>query len=171
MCAAIVQLYRMYYLYYLVICVSFNSCAVYLYYFASPTQILRVLAAPKQLVPATTSTTRRPSRANGGAPVPGPMVALPFWRVLTSVRPTPVPPIPPPVHMSHPASNQPKHKSQCFLIQPIRYDPIQPIQYNPDEDTIRYSQSSRHDNTIQPMIRYDPVSPLTRKSHSISILS
>ena len=34
---------------------------------------------------------RRPSRANGGAPVPAPMVALLFQWVLTSVRPTPVP--------------------------------------------------------------------------------
>ena len=34
---------------------------------------------------------RRPSRANGGAPVPAPMVALPFRRVLTSVRTNPVP--------------------------------------------------------------------------------
>ena len=37
---------------------------------------------------------RCPSRANGGAPVPAPVVALPFWRLLTFVRPTPVPPSP-----------------------------------------------------------------------------
>ena len=37
-------------------------------------------------------TARRPSRSNGGTPVPAPMVALPFRRLLTSVRPTPAPP-------------------------------------------------------------------------------
>ena len=57
----------------------------------------------------------RPSRANGGAPIPAPMVALPFRRLLTFVRPTPVPPAPHPVHPSHPShpshvgSNQPAH--------------------------------------------------------------
>ena len=34
---------------------------------------------------------RRPSRANGSAPIPVPMVALLFRQVLTSVRPTTVP--------------------------------------------------------------------------------
>ena len=55
---------------------------------------------------------RRPLRANGGAPVPSPMVALPFWRLLMFVRPTPVPPTPHPVYSSHPShvgSNQPAH--------------------------------------------------------------
>ena len=68
--AAIVQLYRTYYLYYLVLRVSSNFCADDLYYFASPTKILRALAVPTQSVPATAS--RRPSRSNGGAPVPAP---------------------------------------------------------------------------------------------------
>ena len=116
-------------------------------------------------------TARCPSRANGGASVPAPMVALPFWRVLTSVSPTSVPPTPHtvhPSHPSHPASNQPAHKNQCFLIQQIRYDPIQPIKYDPVNDTIL---SIRQYNKIHPMIRYDPVSPLIRKTHSIPILS
>ena len=120
--AAIVQLYRTYSLYYPVLCVSSDSCALYLYYFASPTQILRVLAAPTQLVQPPLPIARRPSRTNGDTPVPAPMVALLFQRVLTSVRPTPVPPMPHPVHPSHPshpASNQTAHKSQCFLIQTI----------------------------------------------------
>ena len=79
LCAAIVQFYRMYSLYYLVLCVSSDLCAVYLYYFYFLTQILRVLAAPTQLVPATISHSPPPlksqwwrsfSGANGGAPVP-----------------------------------------------------------------------------------------------------
>ena len=68
------------------------------------------------------------SRSNGGAPVPAPIVALPFRQVLMSVCTTPVPPTPHPVHPyhpSHPSINNPMHKSQCLLIQPIRYDPIQ----------------------------------------------
>ena len=54
------------------------------------------------------------SRDNGGAPVPAPMVALLFRRVLTFVCPTPVPPTPHPVHPSHPSqigSNQPAHRN------------------------------------------------------------
>ena len=128
-CAAIVQFYRTYSLYYLVICVSSDSCALYLYYFASPTQILRLLAAPTQLVLYTTCHSPPPlkiqwwrscSGAHVGAPVPaGANIRL--------------------SHPSHPASNQPAHKSQCFLIQPIRYNPIAPIRYDPAGDTIRSS--------------------------------
>ena len=67
-------------------------------------------------------------RANGSAPVPVLMVALLFRRVLTLVRPTPVPPTPHPVHLSHPGSNQPAHKSQCSdPANTIQYYPIQPI--------------------------------------------
>ena len=64
-------------------------------------------------------TACRPSRANGGDPVPAPMVDLPFQRLLTLVHPTHVPPTSHPIHPSHPShssSNQPAHKSQCFLI-------------------------------------------------------
>ena len=98
---------------------------------------------------------RRIPRSNGGSPVLAPMVALLFWRVLMSVRPTPIPPTSHPVHPphpSHPASNHPAHKRQCLLIQPIRYDPIQTIQYDPAANTI---QSSQYD-TIKPTIRYNP---------------
>ena len=49
--AAIVQLYCTYSLYYPVLRVSSDLCAVCLYYSAAPTQILRALAAPMQLVP------------------------------------------------------------------------------------------------------------------------
>ena len=79
-----------------------------------------------------------------------PIVALPFWRLLTSVHPTPVPPKSHPVHpshLSHPDSNQPAHKIQCFLRRSSRYD------------------------TIQPTIRYDPSSPPIRKNHPRPILS
>ena len=62
---------------------------------------------------------RHPSRANGGAPVPAPMVDLPFWRLLTSIRPIPVSPTTHPIHPSHPShpgSKHPMRKNQCFLI-------------------------------------------------------
>ena len=76
---------------------------------------------------------RHPSIDNGSAPVLAPIVELPFRWVLTSVRPTPVPPTPHQVHPSHtshtshpshPGSNQPMHKSRCVLIQPIRSNTI-----------------------------------------------
>ena len=56
---------------------------------------------------------RCPSRANGGAPVPVPMVALPFRRLIMFVRPTPVPLTPHqfhPFHLSLVCSNQPVHR-------------------------------------------------------------
>ena len=96
--------------------------------------------------------------AHGVAPVPAG----------ANVRPTPIPPTPHQVHLSHPASNQKRHKSQCFIIQTMWYNLIQPIQYDPVKYTIL---SSRQYNKIQPMIPYDPVSPLTWKNHSIPILS
>ena len=63
LCAAIVQFYHPYYLYYLVLCVSFNLCAIYFYCVASPTQIIRALAALTQLVPATASHRPSPLRS------------------------------------------------------------------------------------------------------------
>ena len=69
MCVAIVQLYRMYSLYYPVLRVSSDLCAVYLYYFAAPTQILRALAAPTQLVPATASHRLPPLKHRRTLPV------------------------------------------------------------------------------------------------------
>ena len=79
--AAIVQLYRTYSLYYLVLYVSSNLCAVYWYYFSAQTQILCALAAPKKLVTATNSHSQPPlkiqlwrsySGSDGGAPVLAP---------------------------------------------------------------------------------------------------
>ena len=77
-------------------------------------------------------TARRPSRANGGAPVPDTMVALLFRYLLTSVRPTPVPPMSHPVHLYRPfhlyvpysqlPASIPVHKSQFFPEQ--QYDTI-----------------------------------------------
>ena len=56
LCATIVQFYCTYSLYYLVLCFSLNLCVAYLYYFSSLTQIICTLAAPTQLVAATTSS-------------------------------------------------------------------------------------------------------------------
>ena len=99
-------------------------CAFYLYCFTSPTQILRVLAAPTKLVPATTSHSARcPSRANGGATFPAPMVALPFRHLLMFVCLTPVPPTPNQVHLFHSSlvcSNQPANGGTPVLALPFR---------------------------------------------------
>ena len=54
-CAAIVQLHRKYYLYYIVLHLSSDFCAAYLDYSAALTQKLRALAAPTKLVVATAS--------------------------------------------------------------------------------------------------------------------
>ena len=100
-----------------------DLCALFMYCFTSPTQILRVLAAPTKLVPATTHIARCPSRANGGAPVPAPMVALPLRRLLTFVRPTPVPPKPYQVHLSHSSlvsSNHTSNGGALVLLLPFR---------------------------------------------------
>ena len=74
-----------------------------------------------------------PSRDNGGTPI----LALPFWRALMTVHPTPVPPTPHlvhpyhPSHSSHPCSNRPMHKTMCphpaIMIQSNPANPIQPI--------------------------------------------
>ena len=133
LCAAIVQLYRTYYVYYFALRVSFDLCAVYLYYFVAPTQILRALAAPMKLVPATASHHppllksqwwRSRSGANGGS---------------TIITPANVgPSIPPPSHQCpiqsiytiQPVENQPAHKSQFLLANP-RPIQIRSSQYYP----------------------------------------
>ena len=95
-------------------------------------------------------------------------MALPLRRVLTSVRPTPIPPMPHPVHpyhlshLSHPDINQPAHKSQCFLIQTIRYDLIQPIRYDPANNTIGSIRRLRYnpaDDTIWSSVSSDQKDP------------
>ena len=122
MCAAMVQLYRMYNLYCLLLRVSSDLFALYFYYIAVPTEILRSLdSAPLQLqrnwCQPPLPTACRSSRANGGAPVPAPMVALPFRRLLSSVRRTPVLPMPHSFHLSYPAFpgswSTPTHRSLC----------------------------------------------------------
>ena len=112
MCAAKVKFYRTYSLYYLVLCVSYDFCAVYLYFFTSTTQILRVIVAPTQLVPATTPHSpphlksqwwSSCSGSNGGSPVPEG----------ANVGPShPCPPTPHPFHPSH------------FPIQPVNIQSI-----------------------------------------------
>ena len=118
--AAIVQFYCTCSLYYLVLRVSYNLCAVYLYYFATPTQILRALAAPAQLVPATTYHHPPPlksqwwcscSGANGGAPV----------QAGANVGPS----IPPPSHQSPIQSIRPISLIQPVISQSILYALVQ----------------------------------------------
>ena len=55
LCAATVQLYHTYSLYYLVLRFSSDLCAVYLYYFYAPTQIIRALASLTHFLPNTAS--------------------------------------------------------------------------------------------------------------------
>ena len=110
MCAAIVYFYRTYDLYYLVLRASSDLSAVYLYYFAALTQILRALCCTE----AIGDSHLFPPPA---APQE-PMVALLFRRLLTLVRPTPVPPTSYPVHPYVPYSQLPAsipvHKIQFF---------------------------------------------------------
>ena len=153
-CAAIVQLYRIYYLYYLILHVSSYFCVVYLCYFAALTQILRALAAPTQLVKATVSHLPPPlkiqwwrsrSRANGGAPVPEPSNVSPSIPPLSYQRPIQS------IYPIQPLSNQPAHKSQ-FLIANPRPIPIQSSRYDPANTihpigSIQYNQA----NMINPI--------------------
>ena len=105
MCAAIVQLDRTYYLYYLVLRFNSDLCAAYLDYYATLTQILRALVALTQLVASTTSRLRpvlpvacHTSRDNGGVP----------HMDLTNSGPS-IPPPSHPVHPYHPASSNPMY--------------------------------------------------------------
>ena len=102
MCAAIVQFYRTYSLYHLVLRVSSDLYAVYLYFFLLRHKYSASLQHQLNWCHPPLPTALCPSRSNGGAPVPVPMVALPFRRVITLVRPTPVSPTPHPFHSSHP---------------------------------------------------------------------
>ena len=125
-------------------------------------------------------TARCPPRANGGTPVPAPMVALPFPQVLTSVRPTPVPPTPHQVHPSHPshlyhpAINQPVYtvrpgagKTASCGIRRCKYfqktnTPL-PTIFRYHLNTISSKNVSSNTLTLNPMKNPgmgDPISPL-----------
>ena len=102
-----------------------------------------------------------PSRANCGAPVLAPMVALPFRRLLMFVRPTPVPPTPHQVHPSHASlvcSNQPENGGSLVLSLPFRQalttvhpTPVPPTPHpvHPSHPCKNYVSSSSHYDTIQ----------------------
>ena len=123
-----------------------------------------------------------PSRDNGGAPVPAPMVALPFRQVLTFVRPTPVPPTPHQVHPSHSSlvcSDQPANGGAPVLELPFRQalmtvcpTPVPPTTHpvHPFHSSYPCSNQPMHktmcphpDDTIQiqryPAIRYSQYNP------------
>ena len=120
LCAAMVQLYRMYSLCYLVPRVSSNLCAAYLYYFDAVKKILRTLAAPTQLVPATTSF--RP-----------PPLKIQQWRSHSGRPPSTVdPPALPCPHRFHPTDqdcqawpSKPIFNQQAKCCEP--YLPLQAI--------------------------------------------
>ena len=98
LCAAVVCLYRTYDLYYLVLRASSNFSAVYLYYFAALTQILRAPFSAESMEKSTASHRPPPlksqwwrscSGANGGAPVPLPANARPSHPCPTNVTSSP----------------------------------------------------------------------------------
>ena len=71
----------------------------------------------------TLCIARCPSRANGGAPVLVPTVALPFRRLLTLFRPNPVPPTTNQVNLSHSplvCSNHPANGGAPVMFLPFR---------------------------------------------------
>ena len=122
---------------------------------------------------------RCPSRANSGAPVPSPIEALLFRRLLMFVRPTPVPPTPHQVHLSHSsliASNQPDNGGAPVLSLPfrpalttVRPTPVPPTPYPvhhsrpshpsyPSHPCKNYVSSSSHYYTIESS-RSNPANP------------
>ena len=133
LCTDIVKLYRTYSLYYIALHVSSNCCEVYLYYFSSPTQILRALVAPMQLVPATASHHPLPLKSqwwrshygvNGDAPITAPAIVGPS--ILPPPHQCPIQSI----FSIQPVANQPAHKIQFLLANP-RPIPIRSSQYYP----------------------------------------
>ena len=119
---------------------------------------------------------RNPSRANGGAPVPAPMVALPFRHLLTFVRPTPVPLSPHQVYLSHSSlvcSNYPANGGAPVLLllfwralTTFRLTPVPPTPHpvhhshhshlsHPSHTCNNYVSSSSHYYPIESS-RYDP---------------
>ena len=88
-------------------------------------------------------TTRRPSRANGGATVPAPANVGPSIPTPSHQRPIQS------IHPIQPVANQPAHKSQFLLANPIPI-PIGSRRYNP-ANTIQMIQPIRS-------IRYNPAS-------------
>ena len=167
LCAAIVQFYCTYYLYYLVLCVSSDLCALYLYYFPSLTQKLRILAALTQLVPATTAHSPPPlksqwwrscSGANGGAPVSaGANVGPSHQHPIHSIRP--ICPI-------HPVTSQ---LIKASISWSIRYDTIQSSRYNTIQPTIGYNPAN---DTILSSVysdQKDPINTHPQLPHCLSI--
>ena len=133
-------------------------CALYLYYFASSTQILRVLAAPTKLVPATTSHSAPPlksqrwrscSGAHGGAPVPAGANIRPFHPRPTNAHQ---------VHPSHSSlvcSNQPANGGAPVLALPfwraltiVRPTPVPPT---PHPVHLSHPSHPSHPCSNQPM--------------------
>ena len=131
---------------------------------------------------------RRPSRSNGGAPVLAPMVALLFRRVLTFVRPTPIPPTPHQFHPSHSSLvciNQPANGGAPVLallfrraLTTVRPTPVPPTPHpvhlsHPYHPSHHFSNQPMHTTICSPpaiMIQYiqssqyDPDSAISRNT-------
>ena len=137
MCAAIVQPHLTYSIYYLVLRVSYDLCAVYLYYFDAFTQIFCALVAPTKLVQTPLPTACRPSRANSGAPVLVPD------NIFTSILPLYHQSLIQSTRTTQPVAKQPAHKNQFLLANPREQISIQSIRYysNVPADTTQSIQS------------------------------
>ena len=106
-------------------------------------------------------TARRPSRGNGGAPVPTPANIGPFNPPLSDQRPIQS------IHPIQPVSNQSAHKIQ-FLLANLRPIKIRSSRYDPSDiiQTIQPIRSSRYNpgsvsSEGNPKTRIS----LTRKTH------
>ena len=98
---------------------------------------------------------RCPSRANGGAPVPASMAALPFRRLRTFVRPTPVPPSPHQVYLSHSSlvcSDQPTNGDALVLSILFRRSltTVRPTPVPPTPHPVHYSHLSHPSHPSYP---------------------
>ena len=118
---------------------------------------------------------RCPSRANGGAPVPAPMVALLFRSLLTFISPTPVPLTPHQVHLSHSSlvcSNQPANGGAPVMsilfrraLTTVRPTPVPPTphQVHPSHPSHPCSNQPMH-KTMCPhpdiLIQSNPANPI-----------
>ena len=152
-------------------------CTLYALFYLSDTNTLH----RRYWLQLTLCIARCPSRANGGTPVPAPMVAFTFRRLLTFARFTPVPPSPHQAHLSHSSlvcGNQPANGGAPVLPLPFWrvLTTIHPSPTNTPSSPSVPSVPSLHpaiiiqyypvpvpaissDTAIQQKQRYDPIQP------------
>ena len=117
-------MYRTYDLYCLVLRAISNLSAVYLYYCAALTQIIRA--------PCSAEAIGDRHRYPPPAAPQEPMVAPPFRCLLTSVCPTPVPPMSHPVHLYHAVHPYVPYSQWPASVSTHKSRPIRPSRANGD---------------------------------------